>query len=173
MVMAVVFTWTINLKNSITPVNGFTIKQTKKLYVYPPKGVDIADALIEASVFDTGINLGNATVKNLEVRHFDKVAIKMGRVSELCRWLCIARLIAVVAISGNWDSNGSIIRNCLFEDNLNVGISWNENKANQSKTEFHHNTFNNTGMVGGYGGSGVWHASAIIVSNANGCAHAP
>ena len=152
------------------PGEWFYDASAKKLYVYPPKGVDIENALIEAAVHESGINISNATIKNIEVRHFFKHAISINRPSTIDG--CVLRGNRSVAVRGGWESNGSIVKNCTFQDNLNVGITWNENKANVSKTEFHHNTFNNTGMVDGYGGSGVWHASAVIITNANGCSNA-
>ncbi len=149
------------------PGEWFYDAGAKKLYVYPPKGIDIESALIEGMHHKVGLQLGgNANVRELEIRHFYEKAVNIGRTATLDG--CVLRANRSVAVSGNWDANGSLIKNCLFEDNLNNGISWNENKANKSTTEFHHNTFNNTGMVAGYGGSGVWHACAMIITNANG-----
>ncbi len=149
------------------PSEWFLDKAAKKLYIYPGEDIDdINTALVEGVVFDEGMKISGGTVKNLEFRHYKKKAVGFGRPGIIDS--CVFRGITDTAVTGAWDANGSIVRNSLFEDCLNVGISWNENKANKSKTEFHHNTMNRIGTVPGYGGSGVWHASAIIVTNANG-----
>lgn len=149
------------------PGEWFLDKDKKLLYVYPPEDIDgMNTALIEGSVFDKGVNLGNATIRNLEIRHFKDQAVSIGQAGTLDG--CILRSNCSTAIRGNWNANGAVIKNCRFENNLNVGISWNENKSEKSKTIIHDNIFNNTGMVAGYGGSGVWHAAAMIIYNADG-----
>ena len=135
-----------------------------ELYVYP--SVNPATMQVEAAIRDQAIRIRGGTMTDLAVRHFTGTSISLadnpGTISQ-----CTITDIGTNALSVSWNSGGSNIDNNTFEDIHNVAISWNENPSSGQTSYIQNNTLNRIGMIEGYGGSGVWHAAGIIVSNAN------
>lgn len=99
------------------PGEWFYQAETQTVYFYPPAGMDPNTALIEGSVYDTGLLINNhddrATVENLVFRHFTAQGIHVN------------------------SSSHATIKNCHFEHNP-AGVSvW-----NAAALQVVHNTFN-------------------------------
>jgi len=98
---------------------------TKKIYFYPPGGIDPNTALIEGSTYDVGINIGsenNTLIENLSFRHFTQKGVHIGA------------------------SNDSIVRNNHFEYNVRGLSAWNSPNVLLTNNTFNHQFNNSIGL---------------------------
>ncbi len=139
-----------------------------RLLFYPPGGADPHTMRVEVSRRDTGLSVNGATVRNIAFAHQrdSGLSITGSAVVEGCRFEAIGSDAGGAALRATWNVNGAVVRDCLFRDNLNVAISWNEDTLHTAPSFIEGNTLINTGVVDGYGGEGPWHAAGIVVSNA-------
>ena len=136
----------------------------KELYVYP--SVNAATMLVEASIRGQAISVRGGTLNDIALRHYTATAVSLANNPGTVQNCTIADCGAT-GLSVSWNSGGSDIDGNTFEDILNVAISWNENPSSGQISYIQNNTLNRIGMVEGYGGSGVWHAAGMIISNAH------
>ncbi len=150
-----------------------------KVYLWAPDGADPDELLVEASLLSYGLKVRDAVVKKVCFRHQKDIGLEIaGRcVVEGCRFESIGR----DAPPSEFDAGGAalkagpsvrdarVVRN-QFRDNLNLGITWHEAPEAQSSSVIERNELKDTGMVAGYGGSGLWHAVPIRVVSGT-CVH--
>jgi hypothetical protein len=136
------------------------------VYLYPPAGVNVQNALIEGMWNNSGISVSNGTVEHINFRHFSASGLELTRASVVdgCLFEGIGSDSGGAALSITWDSKGIAVRNSRFENCLNLAISWIQNPSSSSPSFIEKDTFVNIGSIPGYGGSGPWHAAGIIIN---------
>ncbi len=136
-----------------------------KVYFYPPGGVDPNTMLVEGAYLSSGIKLAGGNVDNICVRHQLLTGITLSKTSVIsnCLFQGIGGDSGGSALGASWDIANSHIFNNVFENNLNIGISWYENSGRLGQSVIEHDTLINTGSFPGLGGTGTWHAVGILV----------
>lgn len=119
---------------------------------------------VEVATSATGITATGGTIENISFQRFGGTALALNNPTIVRT--CEFREIETDAISGSWNAFGSLITGNTFRDVRNCAITWNENPAAAGGTIIERNQFERIGMEFGYGGSGAWHASGIVVTNA-------
>jgi parallel beta-helix repeat protein len=142
----------------------------KKVYFHPPRGADPNSMLVEAACRSSGVELAGGIVDNICFRHQNRSGISLARTSTVtnCRFEGIGSDSGGSALRATWDIANSNISHNVFENNLNIGISWYENSGRLGSTVIEYDTLINTGTFPGYGGSGTWHAVGILVHLSSG-----
>ncbi|NLF40924.1 right-handed parallel beta-helix repeat-containing protein [bacterium] len=170
--------WGFYLDNKLEEIDApgewFFSPSAKKIYLYPPGGVNPTGLLVEASVLNTGMSISGGSVSNICFRHFKDWALSLSGAPVVrgCRFEYNGRdsdateQAGGTAMRATWGVHDAVISGNMFISNLNCSINWNENPGQVSATLIEDNTILHSGTVDGYGGSGPWHASAIIISNA-------
>jgi hypothetical protein len=148
-----------------SPGEWFYDAAAAKVYFYPPGGVDPNTMLVEGAYLSSGIRLTGGTVDNICLRHQLMNGISLSRTSVIshCRFEGIGGDSGGSALSASWDIANSHIFSNMFENNLNIGISWYENSGRLGQSIIEYDTLLNTGSFPGYGGTGTWHAVGILV----------
>lgn len=136
-----------------------------KVYLFPPGSADPNDLLVEGSYLSSGLSVGGSNVENVCFRQQTGTGLQITGNTTVSG--CRFEHIENSALQGTWDARDAVVSRCVFMDNLNVAVSWNENPASASSSLMEYDTLINTGTVPGYGGEGSWHAAGIIVSNAS------
>jgi hypothetical protein len=136
-----------------------------RVYLYPPGGANPSTLLVEGAYRKNGIVLAGGTVDNVCFRHQTLYGLSLSSMSTVsqCRFEGIGGDGGGTALRASWDIANSHIYNNVFENNLNIGISWYENSGRKGTTIIENDTLINTGTVPGYGGTGTWHAVGILV----------
>ena len=136
-----------------------------KVYLFPPASAAPATMLVEGASLPIGIRLGGGTVDNICVRHQLENGIVFSRTSVVsnCRFEGTGGDSGGAALAASWDIANSHVFGNVFENNLNIGISWYENSGRLGQSVIEHDTLLNTGSFPGYGGTGTWHAVGILV----------
>ena len=139
-----------------------------KVYLVPPAGLDISKALVEGITASNGVSASGSTVEGIWFRHFASTGLELTRSSTVtnCRFSGIGGDSGGAALSVTWDASGIAVRNCTFENCLNLAVSWVQNPAYREPSFIANNSFRNIGSFPGYGGSGPWHAAGIIINAA-------
>jgi Right handed beta helix region len=147
------------------PGEWFYDTAAKKVYFYPPGGVDPNTMLVEGAFLSSGIRLGGGSVDNICLQHQLVNGISLSKTSVIsnCRFEGTGGDSGGSALAGSWDIANSHIFNNVFENNLNIGISWYENSGRLGQSVIEYDTLINTGSFPGYGGTGTWHAVGILV----------
>jgi parallel beta-helix repeat protein len=147
------------------PGEWFYDASAGKVYLYPPGDADPNTMLVEGAYLARGIRLGGGTVDNICVRHQLENGIVFSRTSVVsnCRFEGTGGDSGGAALAASWDIANSHVFNNVFENNLNIGISWYENSGRTGQSVIEHDTLVNTGSFPGYGGTGTWHAVGILV----------
>jgi hypothetical protein len=147
------------------PGEWFYDTAAQRIYFYPPGGVDPNTMLVEGAYLSSGIRLGGGSVDNICLRHQLVNGISLSRTSVIsnCRFEGIGGDSGGSALAGSWDIANSHIFNNVFENNLNIGISWYENSGRLGQSVIEFDTLINTGSFPGYGGTGTWHAVGVLV----------
>ncbi len=164
--------WKFYLDNKLEELDSigewFYDNGTKKVYFKPPPGVNPDDLLMEGTVRASGFDISNTIIEGIWFRHQNEYGLNIKGTSEVrgCTLTGIGSDNGGAAIKATWSVSEARITGNHFQDNLNNGISWNENPSNGTSSLIQDNTFINTGSIPGKGGSGVWHACAIIIVNA-------
>ncbi len=166
--------WGFYIDNKFEELNApgewFYDATTGKVYLYPPGGADPNTMLVEGSYLTYGMRLGGGTVDNICFRHQLENGLIFSGTSAVsnCRFEWIGGDSGGSALSASWDIANSHVFNNLFENNLNLGISWYENSGRKGQSIIEHDTLLNTGSFAGYGGTGTWHAVGILVHLSSG-----
>ncbi len=145
-------------------------ESARKVYLWAPGNKNPNKSLVEVGVLDYGIRANEAIIREIGFRHQMDFGLQVGGTSTVthCRFEQIGCDSGGTALKGVWNAHDSRIVHCLFRNNYNNGIGWNENPGIESHTIFEFDTLINTGMVEGYGGSGPWHGVGIVISNGSG-----
>lgn len=143
-----------------------------KVYLWPPDGADPDGLRVEASLRSFGLKVRDGVVRNICFRHQKDIGLQIDGTSvvEGCRFESIGR----DAPPSEFDAGGAAlvarpgvrnarVRRNEFCWNLNLGITWHEAPVHESSSAIERNILTDTGMVAGYGGSGLWHAVPIRV----------
>lgn len=128
------------------------------LSIRPPSGT----TTLELARSTTGITANGGTIDGIAFRRFGGHALTINNATTVRN--CEFSEIEADAITSSWNSSGSLISGCTFRTVRNNGISWLENPGAAGGTVIERNRFENIGMQFGYGGSGPWHASGIIIN---------
>ncbi len=148
------------------PGEWFFDNTTDTLYFYPPNGADPNTLQIEAATESRAMNLGgDVIVENIAFAYYTDCVLNLGGKATVRN--CVMEDLPYNGIMASWNAGGSLIEDNIIRDLLGVGISWNENPDGASGTIIQRNLIQNAGIVPGQGGSGVWQAAGIIVSNGN------
>ncbi len=164
--------WKFYLDNKLEELDSigewFYDNGTKKVYFKPPAGVNPNDLLMEGTVRSSGFNISNTVIEGVWFRHQNDYGLNITGTSEVrhCAFTGIGSDNGGAALKATWSVSEAMITDNHFQDNLNNGISWNENPSNGTSSLIQDNTFINTGSIPGKGGSGVWHACAVLIVNA-------
>jgi parallel beta-helix repeat protein len=161
--------WGFYIDNKLEEIDAagewFCDAVSGKVYFFPPGGGDPNTMLVEGACLATGITLAGGTVDNICLRHQTLNGISLSRTSAIsnCRFEGIGGDSGGTALRASWDIANSHIFSNVFENNLNIGISWYENAPRKGLSVIEYDTLINTGSIPGYGGSGTWHGIGILV----------
>ncbi len=165
--------WGFYLDNKLqeldSPGEFFYDSTAGTIYLWAPENANPNDLVVEMSARMLGVGI-SGSVRNTKFSYQKDCGLKIGNAStvENCVFEGIGSDQGGTALKGNWGAAGSVIRGCTFKNNFDVAISWNQNPASAAVTVIERDTLLNSGTVDGYGGSGSWHAAAIIISNGSG-----
>lgn len=139
----------------------------KRLYLYPPAGLDLASATVEAACLADGLVLGSGAVaQDLTIRHFTGNAVSFSARATLQNSLI--EWIGNKGIQGSWGAGNSVIRGNTIRDVFGTGISWNENKSAATQTLMERNVLQRIGTRPGVGPSGIWANNGIAITSGAG-----
>jgi len=153
------------------PGEWYFDRQNMKVYLRAPGDADPNKLRVEGACLKKGLSIGAATLENICFRHQTQtgLAVNGKAVVKGCRFESIGGADGGTALTVSWNGHGTQLLNCVFEDNLNVAISWNQDPKKEGGASLIEGcVLRRTGVVGGYGGSGSWHATGIILTNGSG-----
>jgi len=134
------------------------------LYLYPPTWADPETMRVEIVTSDTGVRTSGTSFTNVQFKRFAGTALSIQRPTTVQR--CIFEELETNAIQFTWDAQPFTVRGCVFRNVRNTAITGWANPAAASGPLIERNLFHRIGIERGYGGSGSWHAAAVIVGNA-------
>jgi parallel beta-helix repeat protein len=117
---------------------------------------------VEVATSTTGITANGGIIENVAFHRFAGTALTLSGATTVRG--CDFREIETDAVLGGWNAAGSLVTGNTFRDIRNCAIVWNENPAQAGGSIIERNQIERIGMEYGYGGSGSWHASGIILS---------
>lgn len=153
------------------PGEWYFDEKAMKVYLRAPGDVDPNTVLVEGSALKNGLSIGEGTIENIAFRHQTETGLSVNgkAIVKGCRFEGIGGAHGGTALTVSWNGHGAQLLQCVFEDNLNVAISWNQDpKKEGGESLIDECILRRTGVVGGYGGSGPWHAAGIILTNGSG-----
>ncbi|HAT11069.1 MAG TPA: hypothetical protein DCS97_10865 [Planctomycetes bacterium] len=145
------------------PGEWFYDAAAKNLYLMPPTDADPKAMLVEAVTSKESWKLSGGTLDGIGFARFADQALQIGRPSTVMN--CLFQDISTDAIRGTFDAAGTKVTGCTFRDVRNIAISWIENANGPGGTVFEGNRLERIGMLFGYGGSGSWKASGMVIFN--------
>lgn len=135
------------------PGEWYHDKKANKVYLYPPSGIDPNTDIIDASVYDSGINIGyreeGMTVQDLTFKHY------YGRALNANKNETNGSTVEYNAFDHNsisvytWSSKDIKISHNLIENSFDQGITL---AGGVGSPVVEYNRIKNTGMYPGYGG---------------------
>lgn len=164
--------WGFYLDNKLSELDTagewFYDRTAGKVYIYVPAGTNVNNVLVEASLLDVGMRVSGSRVKDLCFRHHTNTGLNITGQCEVsgCRFEWIGSDLGGEALQATWDVRNAYIHHNYFINNLNNTISWNEDPSHGGSSILEYNHFINCGVVPGYGGTGSWHASGVVIINA-------
>ncbi len=159
------------------PGEWFFDAERKRVYLCPPDGQDPNSLLVEGSSLSAGLSVRNSTVKNIRFCHFKDTGLEIDGISvvQYCEFEGIGRDAKVseggeggAALRADQGVQKTRISHNIFRNNFNLGIRWWQNPEDTTSSVIERNLVQNTGIVPGYGGSGSWHAVAILIGRGRG-----
>ena len=120
---------------------------------------------IEVATGNHGISAANVTFDHIAFARFAGVALQLNDAGSTVRD-CAFSEIEDTAISVTWNAGSSQITGCSFTDVRNIGINWNANPGGATGGIIEKNSFSRIGLQPGYGGSGAWHVSGVVLTTA-------
>lgn len=172
--------WGFYLDNKLelldTPGEWYFDKENKLIYLLPRDGNNPNEMLVEGSARSKGLIIKDGVVKHVRFQHQQDIGLQINGTSvvQYCEFENIGRdaKVSENGAGGAALHAGSEVRNARishnsFRNNLNNAISWWQNPSDTTSSIIERNIFKNTGIVDGYGGSGAWHAVAILIGRGN------
>lgn len=169
--------WGFYLDNKLelldVPGEWYFDKEQKLIYFYPPDGKNPNELLVEVSVRNTGLEITNGVVQHIKFQHLQDIGLWIDGISvvQYCEFEGIGRDATVSehgaggsAIYAGKDIQKTLISHNTFQNNFNIAINWRQNPNDTTSSIIERNFVKNTGIVRGYGGSGSWHAVAILIA---------
>lgn len=144
----------------------------QRVYLYPPDGKVPGKMLVEGSVRSTGLSITDGVVQHVRFQHQQDIGLQIDGtcVVQYCEFEGIGRDATVSegsaggsALRAERDVQKTRISHNTFNNNFNNAIVWWQNRNDTTNSVIERNTVSCTGMVRGYGGSGAWHAIAILI----------
>ncbi len=170
--------WGFYLDNKLelldTPGEWYFDKEKKRIYIFPPEGKDPNEFQVEASVRSTGIQISDGVVHHIKFQHQQDIGLEIGGVSvvQYCDFEGIGRDAKPseggdggAALLAKRDVQKARISYNSFRDNFNKGIFWLQDPNDSTSSTIERNNLENSGVIAGYGGSGPWHAVAILIAS--------
>lgn len=142
--------------------DGEWFSSATTLSVRPPPGT----VTLEMVRSTTGVSANGGTIDGVAFRRFGGTALSVNGSATIRN--CEFREIETDAISLGWNSGGSVVTGCTFRDVRNIAVAVNQDRAGAAGTVIERSRFERIGMQYGYGGSGSWHASGIVIPNVAG-----
>lgn len=132
------------------PGEWFYDAKTKKVFFYPPQGVDPNTLLIEGSTYKTGLSIywheDNSTVKNLTFRHFIESGVEVNSSNNVKVQNC--RFEYNLTGISTWNPANLLVSNNTFDQQLSTGILLNAATGfDVAQSVIEKNTLTNTGMM--------------------------
>jgi parallel beta-helix repeat protein len=168
--------WGFYLDNKLelldSPGEWYFDKEQKRVYLYPKNEKNPNELLVEGSVISKGLYISDGVVQNIRFQHQQDMGLEIDGVSivQYCEFEGIGRDAKVsergaggAALHAKSNVRKSRISHNTFENNYNKAIDWWQNPDDTTGSVIERNIVNNTGVVPGYGGSGSWHAVAILI----------
>ncbi|MFW6277216.1 MAG: right-handed parallel beta-helix repeat-containing protein [Prolixibacteraceae bacterium] len=168
--------WGFYLDNKLelldAPGEWYFDTEQGRVYFYPPEGKNPDNLLIEGSVRSLGLKITNGVVQNIRFEHQQDIGLEIDGISvvQYCEFEGIGRDAKVseqaaggAALRAEQHTQKTRISHNTFENNFNKAIDWWQNPEDTTASVIERNIVNNTGVVDGYGGSGSWHAVAILI----------
>ncbi len=147
-------------------------KEHKRVYLYPPDGMNPNKILVEGSVRSTGLSITDGVVQHIRFQHQQDIGLRINGVSvvQYCEFEGIGRDAKVSersaggsALYAERNVRNTRVSHNTFQNNFNNAINWWQDEQDTTSSVIERNTVKNTGVVQGYGGSGSWHAVAILI----------
>jgi len=168
--------WGFYLDNKLelldAPGEWYYDKKNRRVYLYPPAGMKPDEAVIEGSVLSTGLIITDGVVQHIRFQHQKDIGLRIDGTSivQYCEFEWIGRDAKVSergaggsAIYAAKNVRNARISHNTFRNNFNNGIAWWQDRNDTTASVIERNTLINTGVFEGYGGSGSWHAVAILI----------
>lgn len=137
---------------------------TRTIYLYAPGGVDPNSVLVEGSIYSRGCwfdwHYSKMTVEDLTFRHQQDDGIYIENCPGVSISNCRFDNIGHVGVNAAWRATDLVVENCQFSDILEFGIKVISDQP-AGNNLIQGNTVRNTGVIAGYGGSGVARACGI------------
>jgi parallel beta-helix repeat protein len=169
--------WGFYLDNKLelldAPGEWYFDEKEMRIYLYPPEGKNPNEVQVEASVRSTGIKITDGVVQHIRFQHQQDMGLSIDGISvvQYCEFEGIGR----DAIPSDRGQGGSAlfaerdvqkarISHNMFRNNFNNTIYWQQNPKDTTSSVIERNIVENSGVVPGYGGSGPWHAVAILIA---------
>jgi len=141
--------------------------KAKKVYFYPPTGIDPNTLLIEGSTYQVGLSLSNekhhTVTENFTFRHFTQTGVKISASSHVTLRNChFDHNVTGLTI---WDSPDVLIQNNTFDHQFKVAILLLASKGFDVKDSvIEKNQITNTAMYPAYGVryDGIYNGMGII-----------
>ncbi len=139
------------------------------VYLWAPDNADPNALIVEGSVRSIGLKCRANLIRDICFRHQTEQGLVFWGVDpiiERCRFEGIERK----AVSVGYSTQGGVVRHCVFEDNIGVGISVIQDPSHRGVT-IEYDTLYRTAMIGGYeriAGKSNVQSSAVIVFKATG-----
>ncbi len=168
--------WGFYLDNKLElldiPGEWFFDKEQKRVYINPKEGKNPNELRVEGALRSKGLVITDGIVQNVRFQHQQDVGLEIDGVSvvQYCEFEGIGRDAKVsdggaggAALHANSNVRKARVSHNYFNNNYNKAIDWWQTPNDTTGSVIERNVVNNTGIVPGYGGSGSWHAVAILI----------
>jgi hypothetical protein len=135
------------------------------LYAYPPSWATAGSTYEVVTTDAVGVQSSGTSFTNVQFQRYAGTALELGGPTTVDG--CTFAELETDGIRYTWNAQPFVIRGSTFRDVRNVAISGWANAAGPAGSLIERNSFTRIGMERGYGGSGSWHAAAIIIGQAN------
>ncbi len=168
--------WGFYLDNKLelldVPGEWYYDKEKKLVYLYPPAGMNPDKIDAEGSFRSTGLSITDGIVQHIRFEYQKDIGLRIDGASvvQYCEFEGIGRDAKVSERSAGGSAlfaaknvSRALISYNTFRNNFDIGINWAQDKNDSTACVIERNSVINTGVVEGYGGSGSWHAVAILI----------
>lgn len=169
--------WGFYLDNKLelldVPGEWYYDRGKELVYLYPPAGMNPEKINAEGSFRSNGLSITDGVVQHIRFEHQQDNGLRIDgtAVMQYCEFEGIRRdaKVSERGAGGSALYAAKNVRNVLishntFRNNFDIGINWAQDRNDSTASVIERNIVNNTGVIEGYGGSGSWHAVAILIS---------